>query len=125
MTTNIKTARIAGLLYLGVVITGIFSLMYMPSKLIVSKNAELTIHNINSQVSLFRLWILIGLLCYTFFLFLPLVLHKLLKSINKTYADLMVLLAVISVPVFFLNSQNLFNVLSLVNDSNNYFGLSN
>ena len=37
----------------------------------------------------------------------------------------MVLLAVISVPVFFLNSQNLFNVLSLVNDSNNYFGLSN
>jgi len=125
MTTNKKTARIAGLLYLGVVITGIFSLMYMPSKLIVSKNAELTIHNINSQVSLFRLWILIGLLCYTFFLFLPLVLHKLLKSINKTYADLMVLLAVISVPVFFLNSQNLFNVLSLVNDSNNYFGLSN
>lgn len=125
MTTNKKTARIAGLLYLGVVITGIFSLMYVPSKLIVSKNAELTFHNINSQESLFRLWILIGLLCYTFFLFLPLVLHKLLKSINKTYADLMVLLAVISVPVFFLNSQNLFNVLSLVNDSNNYFGLSN
>jgi hypothetical protein len=32
--SNKKLARIAGLLYLGVVVTGIFTLMYVPSKLL-------------------------------------------------------------------------------------------
>ena len=122
MTSNKKTARIAGLLYLGVVLTGIFSLMYVPGKLIVWKNATLTYQNIASSDSLFRVWILSGLLCYTFFLFLPLVLYKLLKPVNENHAKLMVLLAVLSVPVFFLNVQNLFTVHSLVSDVSNQFG---
>lgn len=124
MTSNKKTARIAGLLYLGVVLTGIFSLMYVPGKLIVWKNATLTYQNIASSDSLFRVWILSGLLCYTFFLFLPLVLYKLLKPVNENHAKLMVLLAVLSVPVFFLNVQNLFTVHSLVSGISNQFGFS-
>lgn len=124
MKTNKKTARIAGLLYLGVVLTGIFSLMYVPSKLIVEENSLQTFQNITSQESLFRLWIVSGLLCYTFFLFLPLVLYKLLKPVNGNYAKLMVLLSVISVPIFFLNTQNLFNALSLVTSTNHYLGFS-
>ncbi len=115
MTTNKKTARIAGLLYLMVVLTGIFSLMYVPSKLIVSDNASLTFQNIASSEALFRAGIVSGLLCYTFFLFLPLVLYKLLKPVNENYAKVMVLLAVISVPMFFINIQNEFTALSLVN----------
>ena len=127
MTTefsNKKLARIAGLTYLGVVLTGIFSLMYVPSKLIVSDNSVLTYQHIASSESLFRLWILSGLLCYTFFLFLPLFLYKLLKPVNENYAKIMVLLAVLSVPVFFLNVQNEFTILSLVNGTNNQFGFS-
>jgi Domain of unknown function (DUF4386) len=65
--SNKKLARIAGLIYLVVVATGIFSLMYVPSKLIVSGNALLTYQNIASSESLFRFWILSGLLCYSFF----------------------------------------------------------
>jgi hypothetical protein len=122
--SNKKLARIAGLLYLGVVITGIFSLAYVPSKLIVADNAALTYKNIASSQTLFRLGIVSGLLCYTFFLFLPLLLYKLLKPVNENYARLMVLLAVLSVPIFFLNVQNEFTVLSLVNDTKNLFGLS-
>ena len=110
MTTNKKTARIAGLLYLMVVLTGIFSLMYVPSKLIVSDNASLTFQNIASSEALFRAGIVSGLLCYTFFLFLPLVLYKLLKPVNENYAKVMVLLAVISVPMFFINIQNEFTI---------------
>jgi len=124
MTSNKKTARIAGLLYLGVVITGIFSLLYVPGKLIVWKNTTLTYQNIASSDSLFRVWIVSGLLCYTFFLFLPLVLYKLLKPIDENHAKLMVLLAVLSVPVFFLNVQNLFTVHSLVSGISNQFGFS-
>jgi hypothetical protein len=66
---NKTTARIAGLLYLGVVLTGVFTLMYVPSKLIVSDNAALTYQNIVTHESLFRLGIIGGLLCYTFFFY--------------------------------------------------------
>lgn len=127
MTTefsNKKLARIAGLIYLGVVITGLFSLMYIPSKLIVSGNPSLTYQKIVSSESLFRLWIISGLLCYSFFLFLPLVLYKLLKQFNENFAKLMVLLAIMSVPIFFLNSQNQLNILSLVSNTDNHLGFS-
>jgi Domain of unknown function (DUF4386) len=127
MTTdfsNKKSARIAGLIYLGVVLTGIFSLMYVPSKLIVPGSASLTYQNIASSEALFRLWIVSGLLCYTFFLFLPLVLYTLLKPVNENYAKLMVLLGVMSVPIFSLNAQNQFNVLSLMSGTKNHYGFS-
>ena len=122
--SNKKLARIAGLLYLGVVVTGIFTLMYVPSKLFNTDNTALIYQNIASSQTLFRLGIVGGLLCYTFFLFLPIVLYKLLKSVNENYANLMVLLAVLSVPVFFLNVQNLFSILSLIIGGQSKFGLS-
>ncbi|NOT94283.1 DUF4386 domain-containing protein [Ferruginibacter sp.] len=114
MTSNKKIARIAGLLYLVVVLTGIFSLMYVPGKLIVWDNAATTFNNIVINQPLFRLGMVTYLVCYTFFLFLPLVLYKLLKPVNETFARLMVILAVVSVPVSFANSQNMFSVLSLI-----------
>lgn len=117
-------ARIAGLLYLGVVLTGIFSLMYVPAKIIVSDSASLTYQNINSSGQLFRFWIISGLLCYTLFLFLPLALYKLLSPVNETCAKIMVLLGIMSVPVFFLNVQNQFNVLSLIADDKNRYGFT-
>lgn len=124
MTASQRKARIAGLLYLSVVFTGLFSLMYVPAKLIVSDNASQTYLNIASSDFLFRCWIVGGLLCYTFFLFLPLALYKLLKHINENYAILMVLFAILSVPVFFLNTQNLLTIHSLVSGANNPLGLS-
>lgn len=114
MTNKNKTSRIAGLIYLGVVLTGIFSLMYVPSKLIDYEDASITFQNITNDEMLFRLGIVGGLLCYTFFLFLPLVLYKLLKEIDENMGKVMVLLAVISVPMYFLNAQNEFTALSLI-----------
>lgn len=58
------------------------------------------------------------MLCYVFFLLLPVALYKLLKPVNEFYAKLMVLLAVISVPISFVNIQNKFAVLSLINREN-------
>ncbi len=113
-----KTAMAAGLLYVGVVITGIFSLMYVPSKLIVWDNAAITTTNITSDETLFRLGIASGVLCYLFFLFLPLVLYRLLRQLNQSYAKLMVILAFISVPLFFANIQNELTVLSLIGNGN-------
>lgn len=114
MKSNKKTARIAGLLYLGVVLTGIFSLAYVPSKLIVWDNPVATYNNIKTSESLFRFGIVSGLLCYVFFLLLPVALYKLLNPVNEFYSKIMVLLAVISVPISYINIQHKFAVLSII-----------
>jgi hypothetical protein len=116
ISSNKRKARIAGLLYLVVVLTGMFSLAYVPSKLIVLDNASATVQNIIASELLFRLGIVAGLVCYTFFLFLPLALYQLLKSVDKNYARVMVILAVVSVPISFINIQNRFAVLSLISN---------
>lgn len=114
MTTENKTARLAGLLYLIVVLTGLFSLMYVPSKLIVRENPALTFQQIFQSSQLFRLSIAGSMICYIAFTLLPLVLYRLLKDVNGAYAKLMVILALISVPISFLNLQTKFSVLTIV-----------
>ena len=114
LSSNKNTARIAGLLYLIVVLTGLFHLMYVPSKLIVWDNAEVTFKNISASENLFRLGILGGFICYLAFLLLPLVLYKLFKPINKNWAVVMVTFGVISVPLAFINFGNEISVLTLI-----------
>ncbi|MEJ5051918.1 DUF4386 domain-containing protein [Chryseobacterium culicis] len=114
MNTHRKTARLAGFLYLIVVLTGFFSLMYVPSKLIVWENPALTFQNISSSVQLFRLSIVSSMICYIAFTLLPLALYQLLKEVNGSYAKLMVILALISVPISFINLQSKFSVLTLI-----------
>ncbi len=112
--SNKKTARIAGLLYLIVVLTGIFSLAYVPKTLFIWDNATLTFNKIVSSELLFRVGILSSVICYTAFIFLPVVLYQLLKQVNEFYAKLMTILAIVSVPVSFVNLQNKFSILSLI-----------
>lgn len=114
MDSTKKTARIAGALYLVVVVSGIFSLLYVPSQLIVWDDASATVANIVASELLFRLGIVSGLICYLAFLVLPLVLHELLKPVNKTYALLMVVLAVVSVPIAYINMISKLDVLTLI-----------
>ena len=114
MKTNKSKARLAGLFYLIVVIAGIFSLMYVPSKLIVWDNAQQTLENIRNGESLFRLGILAETISFTAFLLLPLALFSLLKQVNKNVAVLMVALAIPSVPIFFSILLNKFAVLSTI-----------
>ncbi len=113
MTSN-KIARIAGFIYLGVILTGIFNLAYVPSKLIVWDDPATTFNNIAGSEFLFRLGIVSGLICYTFYLLLPLVLYKLLKEVNKNVALLMVALAVVSVPISFINIHYKVDILTLI-----------
>lgn len=125
MDSNKKTARIAGLVYLMVVLNGIFSLAYVPSKLIVWDDASVTVHNIVASETLFRLGIVSGILCYTFFLVLPIVLYTLLKPVNEIYARWMVVFAVVSVPISFINILNKLAVLSLISGANHLNVLKN
>lgn len=115
--TNKKTARLAGVLYLVVVVTGIFSLAYIPSKLIASGDPVLSLEKITAAQMLFRLGIVSSAICYVAFLFLPFVLHHLLAPVGQIAAKAMVVLAVASVPISMLNLQNKYAVLTLIDGS--------
>lgn len=100
-----KTARIAGLLYLLVALTGGFSMLYVPS-LIVPGDVAATANNLAAHESVFRLGIVSGLACQVVFLFLALVLYQLFRQVNHTHAAVMVVLVVAAVPVAFVNMLN-------------------
>lgn len=119
--TQRQDARLAGLVYLILVLTGIFSLIYVPSQIISNVDAATTVANIKGAEALFKLGIVANVICFSCFLILPLVLYRLLSHINKTHAVLMVALSVVSVPISLVNLLNKWSVLTLVGNSS-YLG---
>lgn len=109
-----KTARIAGLLYFILIVSGIFSLIYVPSNLITWDDASSTVNAIRESQLLFRMGILSNLICFGCFILLPLTLYKLLHHINRDQALLMVIFAVTSVPISYLNIVDYIDVLSII-----------
>ena len=71
-----KTARVAGFLYLLVVISGFFSLMYAPGKLFVPGDASAMASNILAHQSLFRAYIVVGLISGLLFIATVLALYQ-------------------------------------------------
>ena len=109
-----KTARLAGLIYLVTVFTGIFHLVYVPTKLIVWKDSSQTFENLINNEYLFRFGITAEVIMLIAFLLLPIVLYKLLNQVNQNYAKLMVVFVFISIPFSFTNMLNKFSVLTLI-----------
>ena len=108
-----KTARIAGFLYLILLPFGVFSLLYVPSTLIVPGDAATTASNIMASESLFRLGIVFALILQIVNILVVLLLYKLLKPVNKNLAVLMVVFFLVSVPITMLNELNQFAALLL------------
>jgi hypothetical protein len=101
-----KTARIAGWLYLLVVFTGPFVLMYVPRKLFVLGDASATANNILAHQSLFQAHIVVGLVSELLFIAVVLALYRLLKGVDRELAALMVILILIDAPLAFLSVAN-------------------
>jgi hypothetical protein len=114
---NGKTARVAGLLYLIVVLTGMFSLAYVPSQLVLAGDAAGVVTSFQRNETLYRFGIMSSVLCYTAFLLLPLALYRLLSDYSKVAGAMMVGFAVVSVPLSFFNVLHQFEILSLLHAS--------
>ena len=114
MNTARHTARTAGFIYLVVIITGMFSLAYVPHKLIDWNDSRTTFNNIAASTSLFRMGIYSSVICYVAFLFLPLLLYRLLRGVSESYARTMAILAVVSVPISLNNLQYKYAALALI-----------
>jgi len=106
--------RFTGLVYLVVVVTGIVSLAYVPSRLIVRGDGAATVARIVESEPLFRIGIAAGFVCYLAFLLLPLAFHRMLSATDRQAALLMVVFAVASVPISLYNLTHKLEVLRLV-----------
>jgi hypothetical protein len=113
MNPTVKAARVAGLIYLLMVVVAPFSLIYVPGKLIVHGNATATAENILAHETLWRLSIFGDLIGHVIFLCLGVALYRLLSSVNKTWAMLMMVFVSVSAAVGFLNTLNNIAALTL------------
>jgi hypothetical protein len=107
-------ARVAGWLYLCMVPFGIFGVMWVPSIMYVPGDTAATANNIMASESLFRLGIVSALIVQVLHIFVVLALYKLLKPVNRNYALLMVIFALVGVPIAMLSELNQYAALALL-----------
>jgi len=102
-TSPLIVARVAGFLYLIVVVSGVFAEGFVRESLIVPGDAATTANNIMANELLFRIGFVSDLIHETLFLLVAWALYVLLKPVNKNHAFLMVMLALVSVSIQSIN----------------------
>lgn len=107
-----NTARLAGLLYLIWIITGLYIMFYIPSQINLRGDAVTAAQNILSNEFLFRTGIMNDLISSTIWVFMVLVLYRLFKSVNERQAKLLVALVIVQIPAGFITEA--FNITSLM-----------
>ena len=106
MKSNKNTARIAGALYLLVIIFGVFAEKYVRASLIDIENNEKTISNILEHELLFRLGFLSDLGMQFAYFLLAMFLYRILKNINEWIAKTILLSVCIAVAIMCINTLN-------------------
>ena len=101
-----KQARIAGMLYILVAVTGPLSLVYIPGKLFVPGAVVTIADNIRASTTLLRMGIASELFYQAVEVFLVLVLYGLFKDVNRNLARQMAVLGFIPIPIVFVNILN-------------------
>lgn len=109
-----KTARIVGVLLLIIVVLAPFSMLYVPSTLIVPKDAATTANNIMVSEGLFRLGIASDSIVFLIEIVLTALLYVLLKPVNKTLSLVAAFSRLAMTVVQGINLLNYFFVLLLL-----------
>ncbi len=125
MNSNLKVsefspqfyARIGGILYLLIIIAGMFAEVFVRNKLFVSGDATATANNIINSPFLWRIGISADLIMQICDLPVMLILYLLLKPVNKNIALLNLLFNMIQTAVLVANKLNLLNALFLLGDA--------
>ena len=109
-----KNSRVAGFLYLFVVLLGPFTLMYVPGKLFVPGDGAATARNILAHESLFRVFTAVEIVSELVFVLTVLALYRLLRAVGQQLASVMAILVLIDAPLAFLGVVNHLVTLTLV-----------
>lgn len=86
MNSKKNIARMAGLLYLVLALVGPFSLMYVPTTLVVPGDAAMTAGNIMASEGLFRIGLVGEAAIFLVEVVLTVLLYVLLKSVSETFS---------------------------------------
>src|SRR5438094_9999386 len=113
VTSPKRLARIAGILYLLVGITGGFAEGFVEPKMYVAGDAATTAANVVANAGLLRLGVVSDLLDQTFFVFLALTLYVLLKHVHQSMARAMLVLVALAAGITCLNTVFLFEALRI------------
>lgn len=122
-TSSKRLARIAGVLYLLVGIFGGFAQGFVYPKVYVAGDAATTAQNVLANSGLVRLGVVADLFQATVWVFLALVLYRLLKQVNKNAARAMVSLVAIGAGITMLNVLFEFEGLRVATGAVNLAGL--
>lgn len=117
MTKESKLARLGGLFYLIVAVTGGFSELFVRQNLIEAGDAATTAGNISSSPTLFRVAFASDVVNIAFFVLAALVLYALLKEVNHDVAVAMVVFNAVAAAVMGANMINHFAALQVATGS--------
>lgn len=107
MTAANRNARIAGLLYLLVIMAAPVRLVYIPMQLFITGDAGATMANIAAHETLFRFGIFCDLITGVLMLFLTLAFYRLFAHVDRKLAALTVILGgVLQAAIYFFNVLN-------------------
>jgi hypothetical protein len=104
LTSPKRVARIAGVLYLLVGIFGGFAQGYVYPKVFVAGDAASTLRNLLANVELVRIGVVSDLFQATVWVSLAMTLYVLLKHVNRSAANAMVVFAAIGAGITMLNA---------------------
>jgi len=113
--SQLQMARIAGVLYLTIIISGIFAEFFVRQSLVVAGDAATTAENIMASAGLFRMGIAGDLIMIMSDVALALIFYILLKPISNTLALLAAFFRLAQATTLGINLLNLFFVLQLLN----------
>lgn len=111
MNSLSRNARIAGLLYLAIVLLGPIRLLFIPNALFVD-SAAATAHNIVTHEAFFRFGIYADILIAVVEICLMLALYRLLSGVHRTWAVLMIVWGFADIPLYLVNTLNDFGALT-------------
>lgn len=114
---NKKNARLAGLVFLLMMIFGLTAEIFFRQKVFVTDDIAATARNILSNVFLYRFGIVCDLFMALSYLLTALALYRLLSSVNKNWAAVMVLFAAAGSVLLLFNIQNEFAPMCILNGS--------
>ena len=115
MGVNKSTARVAGVLYIIIIISGIFAEFFVRQSLIVPGDATTTAANITASEGLFRLGIAGDLIMILSDIALALIFYVLFKPVSNALSLLAAFFRLGQATILGINLLNLFFVLQLLN----------
>ncbi len=115
-TSPRKTARFAGLLYFLVAVFGFFSIMYVPSQIVVRGEAARTFQNLLTHEFLFRAGISANLVNSIVFLFLSFTLYRLFKPVDAFLGKILLVSVAVQLPIVFVMETFNFSALMIAKE---------